>query len=111
MKIFVTMPKKALEADENYIGQSLLKGKFIHACTKELSLRIVDKFNQPDLYQVWLETDLLEAPILFEDKANNKYYYPHIYGLINVSAIVDIQPIDAKTVLEKQNHFQDATYF
>lgn len=111
MKIFVTMPKVALEADGNYIGQSLLKGKFIHACTKELALRIVEKFNQPDLYQVWLETDLLEAPILFEDKADNKYYYPHIYGLINVSAIIDIQQIDAKTVLEKLNHFQDATYF
>ena len=111
MKIFVTMPKEALETEDAYIGQSLLKGQFIHACTTELALRIVDKFSQQDLYQVWLETDLLESPLLFEDKQDNKYYYPHIYGLINVSAIIDILPIDQDTVIGKQNHFKDATYF
>lgn len=111
MKIFITTTKDHLEADGLYIGKALMKNGFIHACTKELAQLIIDKFDKPNLYQVWLETDLLEAKVLFEDKFDNKVYYPHIYGLINISAIIDILPMDASEVLQKKNHFKDASYF
>lgn len=111
MKIFITTTKNNLDTDRPYIGEALIKNGFIHACTVELAHQIIDKFDKKDLYQVWLDTDLLEAKVLFEDKNNNNLFFPHIYGLINTSAIIDILPMDKNEVLERKNHFKKASYF
>ncbi len=86
--ILVTLTQT--ELNEDPIGTSLLKkGPFIHASTKALFGRILDKFvGRDDLYLIGLDETLLESPCIYEDKNNNQLFYPHIYGPINQSAII-----------------------
>lgn len=108
MKIMVSMAK-SLYQESDWIGEPLLKNGFIHATTPELAYRIKDKFKG-DMIQIWIDTDKLLSPVLFEDKNNNKLFYPHIYGLINKAAIIDISPLTELDIINQTGHYKGVTY-
>ncbi|MDY0210050.1 MAG: DUF952 domain-containing protein [Acholeplasma sp.] len=108
MKILVTMPKKDYKKTK-WIGETLMKDGFIHATTVELAYRIIDKFHD-GLLSIWIDTELLISPVKFEDKNNNKLFYPHIYGLINQEAIMDCVEMDVNDIIDKKGHFENANY-
>lgn len=80
---------------EKYFGEDSIDFcGFIH-CSEPSTFRLVaPNFanEHEDLVLLKIDTDLVEAEIKFEDDGNYGTDYPHIYGLLNTSAIVDVLP-------------------
>ncbi|MEG0034270.1 MAG: DUF952 domain-containing protein [Bacilli bacterium] len=82
-----------LNKNKEYIGQEELdKEGFIHASTSTTFPNVVKKhFSSPETEYIVLLLDekLIKANVKYEvgDKALN--LYPHIYGLLNRSAIIN----------------------
>jgi len=47
---------------------------------------------QEEMLLLFIETDLVESPIKWEDLDGCGTEYPHIYGLLNVDAVMRIVP-------------------
>ena len=67
---------------------------FIHCSTPELFWRVAPNFKDTDeeLVLVCIDEKKLESEVKFEDLDNCGRYYPHVYGLINNSAVIQILP-------------------
>ncbi len=63
---------------------------FIHCSTEEQILQSANAYyhGQTDLLLLCISSNKVEAPILFEDSYQKGAYYPHIYGSLNLDAVV-----------------------
>lgn len=77
-----------------YTPSSLESEGFIHCSTVAQTLRTANTFyrNQDDLMLLWIAEDEVNAEIRFEDLKNEDMLFPHIYGALNLDAVVDQQP-------------------
>jgi uncharacterized protein (DUF952 family) len=83
--------KKAKEIGV-YKADTLETDGFIHCSTPE---QVVDVANylyegRKDLLLLVIDEERLNAPVKYEDPGNGKHY-PHVYGPINISAIIKIK--------------------
>lgn len=94
--IIVNMPMALI--NEQPLGTSLLQNNpFIHASTLELFHRVLPKLiDKTDLAIILIDESKLESVVKYEDKNNNQWFYPHIYGPINREAILSIDPFVVK---------------
>lgn len=80
---------------DKYYGKELLdSSNFIHCATIQDFWRVAPYFKEikEPLLLLCIDTDKVEAEIKWEDDGNYGREYPHIYGELNLDAIVDVLP-------------------
>jgi uncharacterized protein (DUF952 family) len=79
--------------NENYyFPDSLKKEGFIHCATSDQILSLVEfiykeKVNRKVLY---IDSDKLTAKVVYEDLHKTGKTFPHIYGALNLNAVVKV---------------------
>ncbi len=90
-----------------YTPSSLDSEGFIHCSTAAQVVRTGNTYyrNQEDLMLLWIAEKKVSAEIRFEDLGNEGMLFPHIYGSLNLDAVVDQKPFttgeDGKFVLPR----------
>jgi uncharacterized protein (DUF952 family) len=76
------------------LDRTLAQEGFIHASTAAQVTRVAEAFYQgePDLLLLVIDPDLVEAEIRYEPVPGQPLPYPHIYGPLNVSAVIQAGP-------------------
>jgi len=79
---------------KGYYGDfSITKDGFIHCSTIENILDVANdnlkKIEEP-LLLLCIDTDLLEAEIKWEKRGDKEISFPHLYGLLNINAVIDV---------------------
>jgi uncharacterized protein (DUF952 family) len=77
-----------------YAPSSLNTEGFIHCSTAAQVLQTANTFYsaQEDLMLLWIAENSVSAEIRFEDLSDEGTRFPHIYGTLNLDAVVDQQP-------------------
>jgi len=75
-----------------YEAPSLATEGFIHASKKEQVEGVIERYfaQDTDLLILHIDEGKLEAPHIFELAPSVNEEFPHIYGRINLDAVVDI---------------------
>ncbi|WP_439022470.1 DUF952 domain-containing protein [Bacillus thuringiensis] len=70
---------------------SLKEEGFIHCSSLEQALNVAEKYfiHEEDVLLLTIDPSLVKAEIKY-DLASNGQEYPHVYGVINVEAIVEV---------------------
>ena len=75
-------------------GLTLAEQGFIHASTAGQVALVANAFYQgePDLLLLVIDTDLVGPQVRYEDVPGQASPYPHIYGPLNLDAVVETRP-------------------
>ncbi len=75
-------------------GLTLAEQGFIHASTAGQVALVANAFYQgePDLLLLVIDTDLVGPQIRYEHVPGQASPYPHIYGPLNLDAVVETRP-------------------
>ena len=75
-----------------YHADSLNKEGFIHCSTPEQVLSPANALyrGQKELVLLCIDSEQVQAPIVYEDCYDTGHAFPHIYGPLNVDAVVNI---------------------
>ena len=67
---------------------------FIHCSTVEYFWRVAPIFNdiKEELVLVCIDESKLKSEVKYEDGDNRGRAYPHVYGLINNDAVIEVLP-------------------
>jgi glutathione S-transferase len=78
-------------------GRTLAEEGFIHASTAEQVPLVADAFyrDAPDLVLLVIDTERVGSPIRYEQVPGQPDPYPHIYGPLNLDAVVETRPFQA----------------
>jgi uncharacterized protein (DUF952 family)/flavin reductase (DIM6/NTAB) family NADH-FMN oxidoreductase RutF len=105
MKIFHIVKKGEWEKHSqlSYQSESLKTQGFIHCCTQDQIKKVLDQWfrGQTSLIVVEIDTDLLKAKVKYENLEGGAELFPHIYGPINLDAVINEKPIDQ--IQDEQN--------
>ena len=73
---------------------SLKEEGFIHCSFFEQALKVAEKHfsHEEEVLLLTIDLTLLKAEIKYE-LASNGQEYPHVYGAINIDAIIDVVPL------------------
>ena len=84
----------AAQAAGDYRADSLLTEGFIHCSTPEQVLGPAnERFRgQSDLALLVIDPDRLAADLVYEDSYGTGQVFPHIYGPLNLDAVVRVVP-------------------
>lgn len=77
--------------NDSYWGyEDIEKGGFVHCSPVKYLWRVLPNFEKyaDDYVIVCMDEDLLESEVRYEDGGDLDRLYPHVYGLINNSAVV-----------------------
>jgi uncharacterized protein (DUF952 family)/flavin reductase (DIM6/NTAB) family NADH-FMN oxidoreductase RutF len=74
-----------------YQGESLKTQGFIHCCTADQIDKVLEQWfkGQTDLVLVEINPDLVKANLKFENLEGGQELFPHIYGPINLDAVIN----------------------
>jgi uncharacterized protein (DUF952 family) len=74
---------------------SLEKEGFIHNCSREQLAGVLDRYykDQYDLLLLHIDETLLEAELKYELAPSVNEEFPHIFGPINIDAVVKTEPL------------------
>ncbi len=75
-------------------GRTLAEQGFIHACTPAQVVPVADAFyrDAPDLVLLVIDTERMGSPVRYERVPGQAEPYPHIYGPLNLDAILEARP-------------------
>ncbi len=75
-------------------GRTLAEEGFIHASTAGQVALVANAFyrGEPGLLLLVIDTDLVGPEIRYEHVPGQSQPYPHIYGPLNTSAVVETRP-------------------
>lgn len=78
-------------------GRTLEEEGFIHASTAEWVAPVANLFYKglPDLLVLVIDTDRVGPEVRYEQVADFGASFPHIYGPLNLDAVVDTRPLAA----------------
>ncbi len=81
--------------DEHYEPAGLAGEGFIHLCTREQLPGVVERYYQgrSDLILVTVSVDRLDD-LVWEDSTGTGERFPHLYGRLNLSAVVSSAPFE-----------------
>lgn len=87
--------KKAL-FDGLYEASSLEKEGFIHCSTEKQVKGVLERYfnGQKNLLKLVIDTDKLEGELKFENAPSVNEDFPHIYGPINLDAVIGVLSAD-----------------
>ena len=79
-----------------YEADSLSSEGFIHCSDRHQVIRVAnDRFrNRHDLVILQIDTARLEAPLRYENLEGGDELFPHVYGSLTMSAIVQTTPFE-----------------
>ena len=82
------------DRDQNYRCPSLESEGFIHCCDQHQLKGVVARYYSDidDVQLMILDVDKLDAPLILENTVGGAELFPHIYGPINASCILEIVP-------------------
>ena len=85
----------AAQPGGHYAASSLKDEGFIHCCLPEQVPSILKRYfeGKKDLVKLFIETDLLKSQLVYEWSPSVQETFPHIYGAINVDAVIEVQKI------------------
>ena len=74
-----------------YKAESLEKEGFIHCCELRQLRGVLQRYysGKKGMIALVIDTDLLTSPVNYETSSSVSELFPHIYGAINVDAVVD----------------------
>jgi uncharacterized protein (DUF952 family) len=90
--------------------RTLAEEGFIHASTAEQVAPVANAFYRdvPDLLLLVIDTDRVASAIRYDPVPGQASPYPHIYGPLNVDAVVEARPFgpgpDGQFSFEGENH-------
>jgi uncharacterized protein (DUF952 family)/flavin reductase (DIM6/NTAB) family NADH-FMN oxidoreductase RutF len=97
MKIFHIVKKWEWEKHSklSYQSESLKTQGFIHCCTQDQIKKVLDQWfsGQTGLIVVEIDPDLLKAKVKYENLEGGEELFPHVYGPINLDAVINEKPI------------------
>jgi uncharacterized protein (DUF952 family) len=78
-----------------YTSPSWFTEGFIHASKKEQLAGVLQRYytETPDLYVLHIDEQKLTAPLKWELSPSLNELFPHIYGELNLDAVVDISAV------------------
>ena len=76
------------------LDRTLAEEGFIHASQEAQVERVANAFYQgvPDLVLLTIDTERVASPIRYEQVPGQDLPYPHIYGPLNLDAVIDTRP-------------------
>ena len=86
---------------EHYCPQTFLKEQFIHACNRDQLSGVLHRYfeGKKDLRLLHIDENMLASPVKYEQATGNDFF-PHIYGVINKTAIVKNELLNEKFRIE-----------
>jgi uncharacterized protein (DUF952 family) len=74
-----------------YVHASLTSEGFIHCSQKEQVDAVLERYfvGQTELVILSIDTDKLQSPVVYEWSPSTGDTFPHVYGPINMNAIID----------------------
>lgn len=78
-----------------YIHPSLKEEGFIHCSQESQVAGVLERYftGQKDLLKLVIDTDKLTSKYVFDWSPSTADTYPHVYGPINVSAVLEAIPL------------------
>ena len=75
-----------------YAAPSLATQGFIHTSKKEQVAGVIRRYyaDQTDLLLLHIDESKLTAPLIYELAPSVNEEFPHVYGQINLDAVVDV---------------------
>ncbi|TAG09554.1 MAG: DUF952 domain-containing protein [Sphingobacteriia bacterium] len=79
----------------SYKADTLATEGFVHCSTEEQMPGVLERYykNKTDLLQLTIQKDRLTSLLLFELSPSINQEFPHIYGSINLDAVVIVTKI------------------
>ena len=76
-----------------YEHPSLKKENFIHLCSLQQLDAVIERYykNETDLVNLHVDKTKVFSPLQYDLAASVNEEFPHIYGPLNVSAVVEIE--------------------
>jgi uncharacterized protein (DUF952 family) len=80
-----------INSNDDYQCDSLTSEGFIHCCDRHQLAGVVSRYYQDiDVVLLVLDVEALEPALIHENTVGGSELFPHVYGVINRSAIVDV---------------------
>jgi len=90
--------KAAGHYDQSTLDKSIAEEGFMHCSYKDqvsgVAQRYYAEVTSP-LVLLTIDPSLLDAPLMAESPAEGAEPYPHIYGILNVNAVIEVAPFHA----------------
>lgn len=82
-------------ADGGYIAPSLATEGFIHCSQEQQVNGVLERYfkGQSNLVKLTIDTDKLTSRYLLERSPSINEDFPHIYGPINIAAVIEVDNI------------------
>lgn len=85
------------EAKQNgfYEHPSLTAEGFIHCSQEHQVAGVLERYfaGQNDLIKLVIDTDKLTSKFVFDWSSSTADTFPHVYGPINIDAVMDVMPL------------------
>lgn len=83
----------------DYHCDSLVSEGFIHCCDKHQLTGVVSRYYQDidDVVLLVIDVEALSPALILENTVGGAELFPHVYGAINRSAIIDVIPFGIKS--------------
>ena len=84
-------------AEGEYRGDTLATQGFIHFCTTEQMAGVQDRYyrGQTGLLVLRIDPGRLSSPLKWETLPGSGEKFPHLYGPLNLDAVVETAPLEA----------------
>jgi uncharacterized protein (DUF952 family) len=85
-----------IRGEPKLFSESVAQNGFVHCCLPEQVRGVLKQWfsNQKDVVAVEIDTNLLTTSLVFENLKGGSDLFPHIYGLVNVDAVIRWYPAD-----------------
>lgn len=79
----------------SYCCASIAAEGFIHCCEPAQLQGVIERYYKgvTGLLLLHIDSDLLRAELVFENTMGGEELFPHVYGEINMDAVVQIAPV------------------
>lgn len=86
----------AAKANGFYETPSLKAEGFIHCSQEQQVAAVLERYfaGKTDLVKLVIDTDLLTSRFVFEWSPSTADTFPHVYGVINIEAVVEVVNIN-----------------
>ncbi len=83
-------------AEGEFCSDDLATEGFIHCSTPEQLPWVAEKFykGQAGLVVLRIDTEKLTSPVVWENPHETLKLFPHVYGPINLDAVVEVMPLE-----------------
>ncbi|OJW13160.1 MAG: hypothetical protein BGO49_20395 [Planctomycetales bacterium 71-10] len=83
-------------AEGQYRGDTLATEGFTHCCLSGQLSGVVSRYfrGQTELVVLRIAPDRLKPPLSWENPPGSDDVFPHVYGPINLDAVVEVVPLE-----------------